>query len=188
MPEYRFTLILDGVSEISTELEDALFEAGCDDALLGGRDGVLFLDFDRVGDSLEEVLVAAIRDVESISAGLSVDRIEPDDLVTIAEAAQRLGRTRESVRLWVAGKRGPGSFPTPVSGLQRRMRLWRWAEILSWAISNELVSESRSPVEADTIAAVNAALQLRRFVPDRERGGRMLAELYRSLGRLRLVK
>jgi hypothetical protein len=55
-----------------------------------------------------------------------VIRVEPDELVTAAEIAQALGRSRESVRLLIFGKRGPGGFPAPASHLRSRGRLWRW--------------------------------------------------------------
>src|ERR1051326_6253015 len=42
---YSFSLILQGASELTPEIADALYESGCDDALVGSRDGVLFSDF-----------------------------------------------------------------------------------------------------------------------------------------------
>ena len=45
--EHEFTLILDGISELTPEIFDALFEAGCDDATMSSRDGVVSLDFGR---------------------------------------------------------------------------------------------------------------------------------------------
>lgn len=56
-------------------------------------------------------------------------RVEPDDLVTMSEIAERRGRSRESVRVLVAGRRGRGDFPAPVSHLRSRSRLWRWPEV-----------------------------------------------------------
>jgi hypothetical protein len=73
---HTFTLILPGMSEVTTELEHALFEAGCDDALLGSRDGVVFLDFSREADSFEEAVLFAIADAQTVDpqAVLSRDR------------------------------------------------------------------------------------------------------------------
>jgi predicted transcriptional regulator len=84
-------------------------------------------------------------------------RIEPDDLVTMSDIAERLGRTRESVRLLVAGERGPGDFPPPLSHLRTRNRLWRWSEVAAWAG----VTDGIAQAHAQTIAALNAALELR---------------------------
>ena len=57
---YQFTLVLDGVDEKTSGLEDALFEAGCDDALINYKNGVVYLDFDREGEDLERIIISAI--------------------------------------------------------------------------------------------------------------------------------
>ena len=67
---HRFTLVLTGISEVSTEIEDALFEAGCDDALLWTRDGVAYLDFDREAASYQEAVQSAIADVQAAGIGV----------------------------------------------------------------------------------------------------------------------
>jgi predicted DNA-binding transcriptional regulator AlpA len=158
MTEYSFILIIEG--DVEEKIDD-LFEAGCDDATFGSVDGAHYADFDRGASSLGEALSSAIYAVESVP-GLRVRRVEPDDLVTMAEIAQRLGRTRESVRLLVAGERGPGNFPAPVSHLRHRNRLWRWSDIAAWAGE----SEADDLAQARLIAAINAALELRTAAPD----------------------
>jgi hypothetical protein len=64
---YQFTLVLKNVDEDTLELEDSLYEAGCDDALINFRSGTVCLDFDREAVSLEDAVVSAIKDVESSS-------------------------------------------------------------------------------------------------------------------------
>jgi hypothetical protein len=83
MQTYDFTLILSGVPELTDAVCDALFEAGCDDAVLGQRDGVVFLDFGREADSAQAAILSAIAAVEGAGIGAQVVRVEPDDLVTI---------------------------------------------------------------------------------------------------------
>jgi hypothetical protein len=53
MTTYHFTVVLAGLREISDELADALFEAGCDDGLAGSSNGVASVIFDRQAESLE---------------------------------------------------------------------------------------------------------------------------------------
>jgi hypothetical protein len=53
--------------------EDALFEAGCDDALVALVDGVMFLDFDREAPSMGDAIESAIMNVEQ--AGGKVVRV-----------------------------------------------------------------------------------------------------------------
>jgi hypothetical protein len=74
---YSFRFILAGASELTQELEDALFEAGCGDALLGLCDGVLLLIFDREAPSFRIALTSAIADVERAGVGLELVRVEP---------------------------------------------------------------------------------------------------------------
>lgn len=61
---FVFTLVYCGPTELTQELEDAIFEAGCNDALLGIIDGQMILDFNRKAPSLREALPSAIDDVE----------------------------------------------------------------------------------------------------------------------------
>jgi predicted DNA-binding transcriptional regulator AlpA len=159
MPEYSFILAIDGDVEEKTE---ELFEAGCDDALFGSIDGAYYADFDREAPTLGEAISSAIADVESVP-GLQVRRVEPDDLVTMSEIAERLGRSRESVRLLITGDRGPGDFPPPVSHLRSRNRLWRWSDVAEWSFAGKADPEDLA--KARLIAAVNAALDLRIATP-----------------------
>jgi hypothetical protein len=131
MPEYSFTVVITGLDELSYEVVDELFEAGCDDATFGSRDGVCFGDFDREAESAEVAIASAIRQVESVPP-LSVHHVEPGEYVSLGLIAQRLGRTRESIRQLAVGLRGPGGFPVPVSGVTDRTRLWRWSEVADW--------------------------------------------------------
>ena len=74
---HEFTLILAGVSELSPQITDALFEAGFDDSLVGMVDGVAYVDVNHRHDGpLEETIRQAIRDVQQ--AGFRVVRVESD--------------------------------------------------------------------------------------------------------------
>ena len=42
--KHEFTLILSGISELTPEVTDALYEAGFDDSLVGMVDGVAYID------------------------------------------------------------------------------------------------------------------------------------------------
>lgn len=155
MAEYEFTLVVHGPVDDDAVI-NALFERGCDDATFGTVDGSGYAEFHREAPSLGDAIFSAIDDLEGVP-GLAALRVEPDDLVTVSEIAERLGRTRESVRLIVAGERGRGDFPGPVSHLRSRNRLWRWSEVAVWAG----VKGSVQPEQAQLLAAINAALELR---------------------------
>ena len=74
---FSFRLVLSGASELTDELEGAVLGVGCDDALLGIQEGVLFLDFDREAPSFRVALQSAIAAVERAGVGLELIRVEP---------------------------------------------------------------------------------------------------------------
>jgi hypothetical protein len=95
MNDYQFTLILSGVSEITPELADALYEATGGDIEFNLRDGVAFLEFDRTAASLHDAITSSITQIES--AGVRVVRVESDNTNTIAKInADLLGVTSGS--------------------------------------------------------------------------------------------
>ncbi|MGH2806273.1 MAG: helix-turn-helix transcriptional regulator [Actinomycetota bacterium] len=167
MPNYNFTLIIEGADLQTDEAQNALFEAGCDDATLGVVDRVQFAEFDREAGSYGQALTSAIAAIQRTIDGARVVHVEPDELVTMSEIAERLDRSRESVRLLVAGQRGPGDFPAPVSHVRTRNRLWRWPDVLRWfatryedEFGNRLVDTNEDP---RITAMLNGLLQYRRY-------------------------
>ncbi len=162
MPTFTFTLIAEGPDLQTDELADTLFEAGCDDALVGQADGIQYLDFDRAAHSLEDAVLSAVADVET-AEGVDVVRIADAGLVSMSDIAARTGRTRESVRLLIAGERGPGGFPPPVTDPRSRYRLWRNADVERWLRTH--LGDSYESHEDHVLAAINAGLELRHHSP-----------------------
>ena len=74
---YAFTLILSGFDELTDEIENSLFEAGCDDAVLGIHAGSPYLSFDREADSLDDAIKSAIKDVQSCKVPVEIVRVLP---------------------------------------------------------------------------------------------------------------
>ena len=74
MTKYEFTLILKGSPELTEEIADELFQAGCDDGTPGTSDGVFSIDFHREANTLEEAINSAIGSLRS--AGYEVQRVE----------------------------------------------------------------------------------------------------------------
>jgi hypothetical protein len=159
---YTFTLILSGPNPSDPENLDRLFEAGCDDAVFGTRDGVYTADFEREGETLWEALMSAIGAVENAVPGLEVTRAEPEVLVTASEIAARTGRSRESIRQLFTGMRGSGTFPQPAAWLSDRTRLWNWHEVSAF-----FESDSDALATAEALEAVNAFLKVRKFASRR---------------------
>jgi hypothetical protein len=74
MKSYDFKMILAGISDVTDDQGDALFEAGCDDGTLVSRDGAVFVRFSRESNSLEQAINSAAADVQR--AGFQVDHVE----------------------------------------------------------------------------------------------------------------
>ena len=74
MTKYEFTLILKGPLELTEDIADELFEAGCDDGTPGMCEGVFSIDFHREAGSLEQAIRSAIGNVKA--AGYQVERVE----------------------------------------------------------------------------------------------------------------
>ena len=135
MAIHHFTLIVDGPNVQEDALIEALFESGCDDALVGRSEGIQYIEFDREAPDLDVALLSAVADVEKVP-GVKVARVADAGLVTMAEIAARVGRTREGVRLLVNGSRGPGGFPPPVT--DPRSRYPPLAVVRSRALDHDL--------------------------------------------------
>jgi hypothetical protein len=175
---HNFVLVLDGASSVGDGLEDALYSAGCDDAILAFRNGVAYLEFDRDHRSFQEAILAAVKNVESAKRGVTVAHVEPDDLVNASEVARRLACTREYVRLLVAGQRGRGGFPVPLAGVTGTTLFWSWAAVVRWLLEQGRLTDTAQLERAETIRDINHALATRL---DREARARRL-DLCRRLG------
>jgi hypothetical protein len=158
---YSFTLFVQGADVLSDESMDALFEAGCDDATFGVRDGAQYGAFDREATSFSTALAGAIRDMTEALPGLEIVRVEPDDLVSMATIAERSGRSRESIRLLATQQRGPGGFPSPIAYVDQKTRLWHWPDVAHWLAEHHKSNVDVDPEAADLVAALNAAYDLR---------------------------
>ncbi len=161
----QFTLIVDGPDLQDDANLAALYAAGCDDATAGRVGTVQYLDFDREAESFPAAVEEAVDAVEGAVPGAQVVHLEPDDLVTMAEIAQRVGRTRESIRLYITGARGPGGFPAPETHLRSRHRMWRWSAVAPWLAENlgaAVVVDD--PGVTQWVSAFNAGTAFRRYV------------------------
>lgn len=156
---YQFILVLKNVDEGTPHLEDSLFEAGCDDALINFRNGTVFLDFDREGTSLEEAVMSAIENVESASVKATVANVAPEDIVTESEIAKRLTLKRQAVSLWIKGaRRNAKPFPRPVIKLSEKSPFWKWREVVEWLYENKLITEKEEIENALFLETINSVL------------------------------
>lgn len=74
MTKFEFTLFLGGLSEITDDAANALYEAGCDDGSPASCDGAVWVTFHRQADSLDDAIRSAVADVQK--TGLQIERLE----------------------------------------------------------------------------------------------------------------
>jgi hypothetical protein len=150
-----FTVVLD---QIPTDDElDALFSAGCDDAAFGVEQGLSIGEFDREAPTLADAIASAVRAIES--TGLVVMRVLDGDLLTLADIGDRIGQSRESIRRYATGERGPGGFPPPVNPARDGTVFYRWSEVAPW-VQTHLGLEV--PDTDAALVVANLILQARR--------------------------
>lgn len=75
MINYGFTVQVAGIDPTRDNYEDALYEAGCDDALVVVLGGSLHLDFHRMAATFDDAVRSASKDVEQ--AGGKVVKVAP---------------------------------------------------------------------------------------------------------------
>lgn len=155
---YQFTLSLKNVNEQTEHLEDSLYEAGCDDALINYRDGAVYLEFDREASSLEEAVISAIMNVKSAAIDIDVSNVAPENFVTESEIAKRLNKGRQTVSLWIKGKRRT-DFPFPIMRVSEKSPLWNWSEVVRWLFNHKIITDKELLENALFLANINAVLE-----------------------------
>jgi hypothetical protein len=163
MNDYTFIFRFLSPGESAEDLSVRLYE-GIDDASLMGpdQDGSFLLEFDRRARSLPRALGAALDELLKTLPKAIILHVTEDDLATMADIAKRAGRTPESVRLLVAGRRGPGGFPPAAGRLDARTKVWRWADVGEW-FEESLGESLPGTVDSAFLQAFNDALEIRRL-------------------------
>jgi hypothetical protein len=163
MNDYTFTLRFLSPIEDLDQLSILLYERIDDASLMGpDEDGSFLLEFDRRAGSLPRALTSAIKELLALLPEAQILRVEENDLATMADIAKRSGRSPESVRLLVNGKRGPGGFPPAAGRLDARTKVWRWADAADW-FAEALGEPLAGTADSAFLQAFNDALELRRL-------------------------
>jgi Domain of unknown function (DUF4287) len=145
--EYEFLFVVDGVSIDDDQASIVL--ADNFDAVLSWNRGVHRLAISSSGRGAIDALLNLLPGLTSALPRLKVLRLDPD-LVGVSDIAQRTGRTRQSVQLWVAGERNASRpFPLP-EGSAGRAPVWRWADVDEWLKPLSLDDHSAWPTRAES--------------------------------------
>lgn len=156
MSFFEFTIIASGF-DVDSPYEDALFEAGCDDATLSVQKGVLIAEFNREAVSFSSAVSSACGAI--MSAGLKVERVEPDHLVSLVEIAERAVLSRQAIHLYAKGDRGSG-FPHPVAKVTSKHPLWDWCEVADWLYHKNFVDQ-KEVIQARIVKEANVIMASR---------------------------
>lgn len=154
--EFDFTLTFAVPGSISTEvLETQLFEAGCDDAIIGlGQKGRLALNFSREAESAEAAVMTAFRDVKIAVPEAKLVEAGPD-LVGISDMARLLAFSRQNMRKLI--QTNLVSFPLPLH--EGAAAIWHLADVLSWFSQSQ---KRDIPYDLMSVAQVTMSVNLAR--------------------------
>ncbi len=168
---FKFRFLSPGLS--ADDLSIRLYERIEDASLMGpDEDGSFLLEFDRQAPSLPRALTSALEELVEALPEAQVLRVEEDDLATMADIAERAGRTPESVRLLVNGRRGPGGFPPAAGRLDARTKVWRWSDAADW-FEDALGEPLPDTADSAFLQAFNDALEIRRLTQKLDGAERM---------------
>ena len=84
MTQFSFTLTIEGADVMTEVAQNALYEAGCDDATFGVSGGIQTAEFDREATEFAEAVAGAIRAVESAVPGARVVEVHREHDITVA--------------------------------------------------------------------------------------------------------
>ncbi len=159
MQTYTVAVVLENV-ELTDDVLDAIF-AELEDAVPSQVGGVFQVSAPVDAPNDEIAAFKLIEHLQAVLPSAALVRLD-QDLVSIPDIAERTGRSRESIRLLVDGKRGPGSFPLPVGTVGDAIRVWPWAVVVDWfreSLDEDLGERGVSP---RTAALIDACLAGRR--------------------------
>lgn len=154
MKLHEFSIIASGLEPNAEDFDTRFYDAGCDDATIAFQKGHIIVDFGREAESLEDAIASALADVKK--AGATVDRVEPDPLVSLSDMAARTGLTRAAMTNYFKGARGK-DFPAPVAKVTSESPLWDWATVARWMYQNNRLDRAAA-IDAEIVKQANAVL------------------------------
>ncbi len=133
---------------------DALFEAGCDDAVVGlGAPGLVGLAFTRSGENAETVITGAMKAaLSALPDGTKLREVKPD-LVSQGDIAARLQVSRQALQ-----KR---QLPPPsIGGLYRASEMFAVLDAQPGKVKNALQDARSWFASAPAAQRINARMSL----------------------------
>jgi hypothetical protein len=155
METYEFTVIATGLDPQDEAFEARFYDAGCDDALVSFQKGHILVDFCREAASLEEAIGSAVDNCRE--AGATVERVEPDPLVSLSEIAARSDMSRAAMTNYFKGHRSEG-FPAPKARVTTLSPLWDWSDVSFWLYKHDKITKDIA-IGAAVVSVANDILE-----------------------------
>ncbi len=157
MKTFEFSIIASGLDPEAEDFADRFFNAGCDDATISFQKGHIILDFAREADCIDEAISSAVECVER--AGVTVDRVEPDPLVSLSDIATRTGLSRAAITNYSKGERAE-NFPSPVARVTSKTSLYDCASVATWHFQHKQLSREEA-IKAEIVKVANEVIKAR---------------------------
>lgn len=155
---FNVSLVLENV-ELTDENLDRLFEA-LPDAVPAEIGGLVTISSPVDAPNAEAAAFSLVDLIGEVIPDAIAVRLD-QDFVSVPDIAERTGRSRESVRLLVEGKRGPGGFPGPVGTVGDGIRVWPWAMVVEWFKAQYGHDLGERVVPPEVAAVIDACLAAR---------------------------
>ena len=92
---------------------------------------------------------------------VDVVRVDCSTLLTQAEIARKLGKSRQAISQYIRGGRGPGGFSAPARKPSDTEKgagpLWQWCDVAAWLCRHDLAPQ-RLLDNAEAIDTINCVL------------------------------
>ena len=111
-----------------------------------------------------KALSSALADVER--AGATIERIEPDNLVSMSDIARRTGLSRAAISLYAKGARSE-EFPSPVARVTTESPLWDWYKVSRWMLHHDRIVGLQDVLQARMVKETNLLILRNSFPLDR---------------------
>ena len=119
-------------NENSEDYLDSLYEAGCDDAVIGmGQIGYISVDFIREAESCYEAIKSAIANVKEAIPHAKLIYVSPD-FVGVKELSLIFECTRQNIQKYV------NKLSFPASVYKGNQALWHLDDVLDWFVNNNI--------------------------------------------------
>ena len=156
MKEFEFTIkfALGDANADPESYVDQLYDAGCDDALIGiGKTGMIALDFIREADNALEAVMSAVEDVKRVIPDAKLIEATPD-LVGLTDIADLVGLSRQYIRKLRVNNH---TFPAPFH--EGKSAIWHLEYVLNWFQSSNTVAVDSLKTLVE-VASVNRQINI----------------------------